>query len=75
MTSTAIASKCTLAEPRIDVPGEFSPSPSCPTACMSYEIERAELSRRGSRHPARAMLAYLTWSRTMSTNAELAVPV
>jgi hypothetical protein len=35
-------------------------------------MERAELSRRGSRHTARATLAYLTRSPTMSTNAELA---
>jgi len=41
--------------------------------CAYYEIERTELSQRGSRHPARAMLAYLARSRTMSTNADLAV--
>jgi hypothetical protein len=41
--------------------------------CAYYEIERAELSRRGNRHPARATLAYLARSRTMSTNADLAV--
>jgi hypothetical protein len=41
--------------------------------CAYYEIERTELSRRGSRHPARATLAYLARSRTMSTNADLAV--
>ena len=41
--------------------------------CAYYEIERAELSRRGSRHPARATLAYLARSWTMSTNADLAV--
>jgi putative transposase len=40
--------------------------------CAYYEIEPTELSRRGSRHPARATLAYLARSRTMSTNAELA---
>ncbi len=36
-------------------------------------IERSELSRRGSRHPARAAWAYLARSRTATTNAELAV--
>jgi putative transposase len=40
--------------------------------CAWYEIEHSELSRRGSRHPARAALVYLARSRTMATNAELA---
>jgi hypothetical protein len=40
--------------------------------CAFYEIERAELSHCGGRHPARAALAYLARSRTMATNAELA---
>jgi hypothetical protein len=40
--------------------------------CTSYEVNRAELRRRGSRHPARAGLAYLARSRTAATNAELA---
>jgi hypothetical protein len=40
--------------------------------CDVYEIERAALSRRGSRHPARAALAYLARRRTAATNAELA---
>jgi putative transposase len=40
--------------------------------CAFFEIERAELSLRGSRHPARAALAYLARSRTVATNAELA---
>ena len=40
--------------------------------CASYEVDRAELRRRGSRHPARAALAYLARSRTAATNAELA---
>ena len=41
--------------------------------CAYHEIDRTELRRRGSRNPARAMLAYLARSRTMSTNADLAV--
>ena len=40
--------------------------------CAFFEIERAELSLRGSRHPACAALAYLARSRTVATNAELA---
>ena len=40
--------------------------------CGMYGIKRAELSRRGSRHPARAALAYLARRRTAATNAELA---
>ena len=40
--------------------------------CASYEIDRAELQRRGSRHLARAALAYLARSRTVATNADLA---
>jgi hypothetical protein len=40
--------------------------------CFSYEIEPTELGSRGSRHPARAALAYLARNHTMSTNAELA---
>ncbi len=40
--------------------------------CAHYEIDRSELSRRGSRDPARAALAYLARSRTAATNAELA---
>jgi hypothetical protein len=39
-----------------------------------YDIERTELRRRESRHPARAMLADRTRSRNMSTNADVAVP-
>lgn len=42
--------------------------------CNHYGVDRAELSRRGSRHPARAALAYLARQATMATNAEL-VPV
>ena len=44
----------------------------CEVVCASYEIEPKELSRRGSRHPARAALAYLARSRTTATNTELA---
>jgi REP element-mobilizing transposase RayT len=40
--------------------------------CAYYEIPRSELSRRGSRQPARAALAYLARSRTTATNNELA---
>ena len=40
--------------------------------CASYAIDRSEMSRRGSRHPARAALVYLARSRTMATNTELA---
>ena len=40
--------------------------------CASYTIDRSEMSRRGSRHPARAALVYLARSRTMATNTELA---
>jgi REP element-mobilizing transposase RayT len=39
--------------------------------CGAYGIEPAELARRGSRHPARAALAYLARRRTTATNAEL----
>jgi hypothetical protein len=37
----------------------------------TYGIERSGLSRRGSRHPACATLAYLARRRTAATNAEL----
>jgi hypothetical protein len=40
--------------------------------CWSYQIEPAELGERGSRHPARAALVYLTRNHTMANNAELA---
>jgi Transposase IS200 like len=40
--------------------------------CASYAIDRSEMSRRGSRHPARAALVHLARSRTMATNTELA---
>jgi hypothetical protein len=41
--------------------------------CASNEIERSELSRRGSRHPARAAWVYLARRRTMATYIELTV--
>jgi hypothetical protein len=41
--------------------------------CAHYEIKRTELRRCGSRHPARAALAYLARRRTVATNAELAI--
>jgi putative transposase len=43
----------------------------CAAVCSSYGIAPAELSNRGSRHPARAALAYLARQRTTATNAEL----
>ena len=39
--------------------------------CAEYEIEQSELSGRGSRHPARAAMAYLARRHTAATNAEL----
>ena len=39
--------------------------------CASYEIDRSELRRRGSRHPARAALAYLARSFTTVANVGL----
>ena len=41
--------------------------------CAYSEIESSELSRRGSRHPARSAWVYLARSRTAVTKAELAV--
>ena len=43
----------------------------CDVVCTAYRIDRSELSRRGSRHPARAALAYLARQRTATTNSEL----
>jgi hypothetical protein len=43
----------------------------CEAVCASYGIDRWELARRGSRHPARAALAYLARRRTTATNADL----
>jgi hypothetical protein len=42
----------------------------CDVVCTAYRIDRSELSRRGSRHPARAALAYLACQRTARTNSE-----
>ena len=39
--------------------------------CAEYEIEPSELSQRGSRHPARAAMAYLARRHTAATNGEL----
>lgn len=39
--------------------------------CSRYGIDASELSRRGSRHEARAALAYLAREHTASTNADL----
>ena len=39
--------------------------------CAEYGIERSELSRRGSRNPARAAMAYLARRHTAATNGEL----
>jgi hypothetical protein len=44
----------------------------CAIVCAAHGIEREELSQRGSRHPARAAMAYLARQRTSATNAELA---
>ena len=40
--------------------------------CAEYGIEPSELARRGSRHPARAAMAYLARRHTTATNGELA---
>jgi hypothetical protein len=44
----------------------------CEVVCRAYQLELGELSRRGSRHEARAALAYLARRHTAATNAELA---
>jgi hypothetical protein len=65
-------------EPRPERPRESRLLLSLPLSrvsevvCAYHKIERKELSRRGSRHPARAALAYLARSRTTATNTELA---
>ena len=51
--------------------GGFSLERVRAVVCSYYGVETAELSRRGSRHPARAALAYLARRRTTATNAEL----
>jgi hypothetical protein len=40
--------------------------------CNEYGIKQSELSHRGSRHPARAALAYLARRHTSATNGDLA---
>ena len=40
--------------------------------CAEYGIDELELSRRGSRHPARAAMAYLARRHTVATNSDLA---
>jgi hypothetical protein len=45
----------------------------CEAVCSSYEIPRAALSHRGSRHPARAALAYVARQRTTATHAQLMI--
>jgi hypothetical protein len=39
--------------------------------CDEFGVERGELSRRGSREPARAAMAYLARRHTIATNADL----
>jgi hypothetical protein len=39
--------------------------------CAVYGIEPSELGQRGSRHPARAAMAYLARRHTAATNGEL----
>ena len=43
----------------------------CQVVSASYGVEPSELKRRGSRHPARAALAYLARRYTATTNAGL----
>ncbi len=40
--------------------------------CRGYQVEESELSRRGSRHEARAALAYLARQHTTASHSELA---
>ena len=44
----------------------------CDVVCREYRVESSELSRRGSRHEARAALAYLARQHTEATHGELA---
>jgi hypothetical protein len=44
----------------------------CEVVCRSYRVEPSDLSCRGSRHEARAALAYLAREHTVATHAELA---
>ena len=39
--------------------------------CAEYGVEQSELSERGSRHPARAAMAYLARRHTAASNGEL----
>ena len=45
--------------------------PLSEVVCDEYGVERSELSRRGSRHPARAAMAYLARRHTSATNGDL----
>jgi hypothetical protein len=45
----------------------------CRVVCAFYGIEPSELRRRGSKHPARPVLAHLARQYSQATNAELAV--
>jgi REP element-mobilizing transposase RayT len=44
----------------------------CEVVCREYEVDLSELSRRGSRHEARAALAYLARRRTTASHGRLA---
>ena len=44
----------------------------CEVVCRGYQVASSELSRRGSRHEARAALAYLACRHTAATHGELA---
>jgi REP element-mobilizing transposase RayT len=44
----------------------------CEVVCYSYQVEPSEIGRRGSRHEARAALAYLARRHTTAANSELA---
>jgi REP element-mobilizing transposase RayT len=44
----------------------------CEVVCRAYQVESSELGRRGSRHEARAAVAYLARRHTEATNSELA---
>jgi hypothetical protein len=52
-------------------PGILSGQLSGAHSAIEYGIERSELSQRGSRHPARAAIAYLARRPTAATNGEL----
>jgi hypothetical protein len=44
----------------------------CEVVAATYGVDETELKRCGSRHPARAALAYLAREYTEATNADLA---